>query len=103
MNSNATVRPLRCHRCFTALLLAMKNLVFSLILIASLLTLAYWLTPEEPLPAKVPVTGYIDMHVHVGCMGVSDNDCFLSPSIEWDRDVVLRKYLGVPESVFGRS
>lgn len=60
----------------------MKNLVISLILFASLLTLAYWLTPEEPLPAEVPVTGYIDMHVHVGCMGVSDNDCFLSPSIE---------------------
>ena len=59
----------------------MKTALCALILLAGLLIVTYWLTPAAPI-GEAPEMGYIDMHVHVGCMGISDNDCFVSPSIE---------------------
>ena len=51
--------------------------IFILVLVLALgITVTYWL-----IPAAAPEEsngGYIDMHVHVGCIGAGDSGCHLS-------------------------
>ena len=43
------------------------------------LSVFYWLIPSASLDES---TGsYLDMHVHVGCIGIEDSGCYLSPAL----------------------
>lgn len=55
----------------------MKRLFILVLVLALGITVTYWL-----IPAAAPDEsngGYIDMHVHVGCIGAGDSGCYLSP------------------------
>ena len=57
----------------------MKKLLLGCLLSVSLCAVVYWLTRVPASPEPGP--GYLDMHVHTGCMGFGDNECFVSDDI----------------------
>ena len=46
-----------------------------------LCVLTWLVTPGSSSPEPSAEGGYVDMHVHIGCMGFGDSGCFLSPEL----------------------
>ncbi len=61
--------------------LRIRRLVL-LLALALVLPVAYQLTPAAP-PSVPPEAdeGFVDMHVHVGCVGTGGSGCFVSPAL----------------------
>lgn len=55
----------------------MKKLSISMLGVAVGITVLYWLIPVAALDESKGE--YIDMHVHVGCIGAGNSGCYLSP------------------------
>jgi len=60
----------------------LKSILWSLLMLAVGLGIVYWVVPASRLwdDADAKKT-YVDMHVHVGCVGAGGSGCFLSPEL----------------------
>lgn len=58
----------------------MKRLVLALLGVALAGSGAYWLVPQAVLTSRGD-GGYVDMHVHVGCIGTGGSGCYVSPRL----------------------
>lgn len=60
----------------------MKRLASTLLALALALAIIYWAIPGAELPPPSSTHGgYVDMHVHVGCIGAGGSGCFVSPEL----------------------
>ena len=55
----------------------MKKLLFAVVGIVLIVMVIYWAIPAAPVDESSG--GYIDMHVHIGCIGAGGSGCYLSP------------------------
>lgn len=61
----------------------LKSLSVSLLALALGFVFIYWVVPASRIGGVADAErSYVDMHVHVGCVGAGGSGCFLSPSLK---------------------